>query len=88
MVKVAKMINVICKLKTLYAVNRSVSQPYYAIFFILYVGISVFAFMCNSLLLISLFHYNKKKKSGFKRKTYYFTKRIQTKLTENGGFPN
>ena len=69
MVKVAKMINVICKLKTLYAVNRSVSQPYYAIFFILYVGISVFAFMCNSLLLISLFHYNKKKKSGFKRKS-------------------
>lgn len=69
MVKVAKMINVICKLKTLYAVNRSVSQPYYAIFSILYVAISVFAFLCNSLLLVSLFHYTKKKKSGFKSKS-------------------
>ena len=67
MEKIEKMKQVICKLKALYSVNRSVSQPDYVIFYVLYLVVSMSAFLCNLLLLVSLYHYQKKKKSGFRR---------------------
>ena len=50
----------LCKLKRTYAVNRSVPQHYHITFIVLYSVISVFAFLCNSLLLVSLYHHKKK----------------------------
>ena len=65
-----KMKELVCQLKSLYAVNRSVSQPYYILFATLYVVISISAFLCNSFLLVSLHLYQKKKrrKSRYRRR--------------------
>ena len=52
----------------MYAENKSVSEPYYILFATLYVVISISAFLHNSLLLISLHLYQKKKRSRLIRR--------------------
>ena len=51
---------VIAELKRIYNVNRSVPRPYYILFFVFYLVLSVLAFLSNLLLLISLRRHNKK----------------------------
>ena len=52
---------VYCQLKNFYGINKSIPEPWHFIFSSLYAIISVFAFLCNSLLLISLQSHNKRK---------------------------
>ena len=44
----------LCRLRSFYYLNHSVSQPYHTIFVILFSAISVISLLCNLLLLISL----------------------------------
>ena len=70
---------VVCKLKRVYGINKSVPQPYHIIFFILYSVIPVFAFLCNLLLLVSLHNHKKKsldRRKIFKRCSRYRNQRI------------
>ena len=53
--------HVYCQLKNFYSVNHSIGQPWHFIFSLLYFIISIFAFLCNSLLLISLQIHTKRK---------------------------
>ena len=53
--------NLICDLKSSYGVNHNLPQPYHTIFSILYTVISLVAFICNSLLLFTLYIHNKNK---------------------------
>ena len=54
---------ILSELKKIYAVNRSVPRPYDVIFFILYSVLSVFAFLSNLLLLVSLRNHRKKSRA-------------------------
>ena len=50
---------VICVIKSVYGLNQNLPQPYHTIFSTLYYAICIFAFVCNSLLLVSLYCHNK-----------------------------
>ena len=51
----------ICELKITYGLNHNLPQPYHTIVSALYSSISVFAFVCNTLLLVILHSRNKNK---------------------------
>ena len=72
--------NMICKLKRIYGPNRSISNPWYIIFYSSYIIIAAFAFICNSMLLLSLYrHHKKPKKRLIHPGARFRSQRIRTK---------
>ena len=72
--------NMICKLKRIYGPNRSISNPWYIIFYSSYIIIAAFAFVCNSMLLLSLYrHHKKPKKRSIHPGARFRSQRIRTK---------
>ena len=53
--------DLICELKITYGLNHNLPPPYHTIFSTLYSSISIFAFVCNALLLVILHNRNKNK---------------------------
>ena len=52
----------ICKIKSIYGPNQSISSLWYKIFLSFYIIVGIFAFVCNSMVLLSLYQHYKKPK--------------------------
>ena len=52
----------ICKIKSIYGPNQSISSLWYKIFLSFYIIVGIFAFVCNSMVLLSLHQHYKKPK--------------------------
>ena len=71
---------ILCHFKSLYRTNHSTSQPWHTIFVICYSLVSVFAFLCNLLLLITLYSHNKKR-PAIRQNVYSQSRRRRRRLS-------